>query len=153
MPPHPLTNLEILRYYQNEPRFNGVYSRNKLPRTRGASEAANARDGAYIINLDDYAKTGTHWVACYIIDNSATYFDSFGIEHLPQEIEEFVNHLGSINKNIYRIQAYDSVMCGYFCIGFVDYMLNGKTLTDFTSLFSPNDFESNDRKIKELFGV
>ena len=75
--PHPLTNLEIQKYYENEPRFNGVYSRDNLPKIK---------DGAYVINLDEYSDIGTHWVTLYINNNDATYFDSFGVEHIPKEI-------------------------------------------------------------------
>ena len=77
IPPHPLTNFEIQKFYQNEPRFNGVYSRNNLPKIK---------DGAYIINLDEYSNIGTHWIALYANNNSVTYFDSFGVEHIPKEI-------------------------------------------------------------------
>ena len=70
MPPHPLTNFEIQKYYQNEPRFNSVYSRDNLPKLK---------DGAYVINLDEYSDIGTHWVALYVQNNNATYFHSFGV--------------------------------------------------------------------------
>ena len=72
---------------------------------------------------------------------------------MPQEIKKFLKNIKQINKNIYRIQDYNSVMCGYFCIGFIDYMLNGKTLHDFTNLFSPNNFKQNDKIIKDLFNI
>ena len=114
---------------------------------------ATARDGAYVINLDDYGKAGTHWVACHINGTKATYFDSFGVEHLPKEVKNFLKGVSRVDKNIYRIQDYNSVMCGYFCIGFIDYMLNGKTLHDFTNLFSPNNFKQNDKKIKNIFNI
>ena len=64
------------------------------------------------------------------------YFDSFGVEHIPEEIKKSIGNK-DIKKNIFRIQSYDSVMCDYFCILFIDFMLNNKTLTDFTNLFSP----------------
>ena len=131
MLPHPLTNFEIQKYYQNQPRFNGVYSRENLPRIR---------DGAYIINLDDQSDIGTHWIALYLQNTDVTYFVSFGVEHIPKEIKTFICNK-SIKTKIFRIQAYDSIMCGYFCIGFIDFMLTGKTLTDFTNLFSPNKFK------------
>ena len=118
MPPHPLTNFEIQKYYQNEPRFNGVYSRDNLPKIK---------DGAYIINLDEYSDIGTHWVALWVNNNNVTYFDSFGVEHIPKEIKKFIKGK-NIKTNIFRIQACDSIMCGYFCIGFIDFMLAGKTL-------------------------
>ena len=76
MPPHPLTNFEIQKYYQNESKFNGVYSRDNLP--------DKIKDGAYIINLDEYSDVGTHWVSLYLSNNGVTYFDSFGVEHIPK---------------------------------------------------------------------
>ena len=92
IPPHPLTNFEIQKYYQNEPRFNVVYSRDNLP--------DKIKDGAYIINL--------------------------GVEHIPKETKIFIDK--SINvANIFRIQAYDSIMCEYFCIGFIDLCLQART--------------------------
>ena len=130
MSPHPLTNFEIQKYYQNEPRFNGVYSRDNLPKIK---------DGAYVINLDEYSDIGTHWVALYV-NNNVTYFDSFGVEHIPKEIKAFIDRSLSIAANILTTQAYDSIMCRYFCIGFIGFMLAGKTLTEFTNLFSPNNF-------------
>ena len=78
----------------------------------------------------------------YVHNNNVTYFDSFGVEHIPKEIRTFINNR-NIKTNTFRIQAYDSVMCGYFCIGFIDFMLKGKTLTEFTNLFSPNNFKEN----------
>ena len=130
LPFHPLTNLEINEYYKNEPRFNGVYSRNNLP---------------------NKIKKG-------IKTNEAIYFDSFGVEHIPKEINEFINSdmtksssLKRIKSNIFRIQAYDSIMCGYFCVKCINYMLKGKTLIDYTNLFSSNDFKKNDRIIKRIF--
>ena len=133
MPPHPLTNFEIQKYYQNEPRFNSVYSRDNL---------TEIKDEAYIINLDEYSDIGTHWVALYVNNNNITYFDSFGVEHIPKETKTFINNK-NITTNIFRIQAYDSIMCRYFCIGFIDFMLTGKTLTEFTDIFSSNNFKKN----------
>ena len=98
-PPHPLTDFEIQGYYQNEPRFNGVFSRDNLPNT--------IKNGAYVINLDEYRDIGTHWVPLYV--NSKTLF--FGVEHIPKEIMKFIDRK-NIMTNIYRIQAYDSIMCG-----------------------------------------
>ena len=77
----------------------------------------------------------------YVVNNNVAYFDSFSIVHIPKEIKAFIDRSLSVTTNIFRIQAYDSIMCGYFCIGFIDFMLAGKTLTDFTNLFSPNNFE------------
>ena len=117
MPPHPLTNFEIQKNYQNESRFNGVYSRDNLPRIK---------DGVYVINLDEYFDIGTDWVASYVQNNDVTYFDSFGVEHIPKEIRTFIGNK-NIKTNIFRIQAYDSIMCEYFCIGFIGFMLAGKS--------------------------
>ena len=79
MPPHSLNNLEIQRHYKNQSIFDGAYSRNNLPK--------NVKDEAYVINLDEHANTGTHWVTHYVQDNDATYFDSFGIEHISKKIK------------------------------------------------------------------
>ena len=87
----------------------------------------------------------------YVNNNSVSYFDFFGVEHIPKEIKAFIGHSLSITTNIFRIQAYDSIMCGYFCIGFIDYMLAGKKLTDYTNLFSPYDFKKNDDIILKYF--
>ena len=127
--PHPLINFEIQEYYQNEPRFNGVFSRDNLPNS--------IKNGAYVINLDEYRDIGTHWVALYVNNETIIYFNSFGVEHIPKEITKFIRNKNII-INIFRIQAYNSIMCGYFCIGFISFMFN--SLTDYTSLFSPKDF-------------
>ena len=142
LPFYPLTNIEINEYYINEPRFNGVYSRNNLPK--------NIKKGAYAINLDEYENTGTHWIALFVKTNEAIYFDSFCIEHIPNEINKFIGNK-NIKSNIFRLQAYDSIMCGYYCIQFINYMLKGKTLLDYTNLLSPNDFKKNDEVIKRIF--
>ena len=101
LPFHPLTNIEISEYYKNEPRFNGVCSRNNLPN--------KIKKGAYVINLDEDENTGTHWVSLEI-----------------KEINKFIcndttksSSLERIKSKIFRIQAYDSIMCGCFCIEFL----------------------------------
>ena len=76
----------------------------------------------------------------YVRNNDVTYIDSFGVEHIPREIKAFIDRSLSIATNIFRTRTYDSIMCGYFCIGFIDIMLAGKTLTEFTNLFSSNNF-------------
>ena len=138
-PPYPLTKFEIQKYYQNEPRFNGVFSRDNLPNNNDN----NVKNGAYVINLDEYHDNETHWIALYVNNKMAIYFDSFGVEHIPKEIMKFIARK-KIITNIYRIQEYDSIMCGYFCIGFINFMFNDKSLTDYTNLFSPNDLNKND---------
>ena len=140
--PHPLTNFEIQIYYRNEPKFNGAYSRDNLP--------DKIKDGAYVINLDEYSDIGTHWIALYVNTKTVTYFDSFGVEHIPKGIKKFINNKNII-VNIFRIQAYDSIMSGYFCIGFIDFMFKGNSLTDFNNLFSPNNLKKNDDIILNYF--
>ena len=83
-------------------------------------------------------------------NNNVTYFNSFGVEHIPKEIKAFINNK-NITTNVFRIQAYDSIMCGYFCIGFIDFMLAGKTLIEYTNLFLPNNFKKNDNIILNYF--
>ena len=78
------------------------------------------------------------------------YFDSFGVEHIPEEIKRFIGNK-NIKGNIYRVQANNSVMCGYFCIGFIDFIFANKTLTDYTNLFSPYYFNKNDSIILSYF--
>ena len=78
MPAHPLINFEIQKYYQNEPKFNRVYSRNNL---------SKIKNGIYIINLDDYESIGTHWIFLYVNAKNVTYFDSFGVEHIRKIIK------------------------------------------------------------------
>ena len=141
IPFHPLTNFEISEYYENEPRFNGVYSRDNLP--------AKIKKGMYVINLDEYKDAVTHWIALYVKNKKVVYFDSFGVKHVPKEIIKFIKNKDII-ANIFRLQAYDSIMCGYFCIKFIDYMFDGKTLIDYTNLFSPHDFKKNDKIIKDI---
>ena len=80
----------------------------------------------------------------YVHNNDVTYFDSFGVEHIPKEIKTFINRSLSIATNIFRIEAYDLIMCGYFCIGFIDFMLAGKTLTEFTNVFFTKELLKND---------
>ena len=108
------------------------------------------KDGAYVTNLDGYSDIGTHWIALYVKNKDITYFDSFGGEHIPKEIKAFIKN-ENIKTNIFRIQAYDSIMCGYFCIRFINFMFKGKTLTEYTNLFSPNDFKKNDDTILKYF--
>ena len=130
MLPHPLTNFEIQKYYKKEPRLNGVYSRNNLPN--------KIKDAAYVINLDEYSNSRTHWIALYALNNNIIYFDSFGVVHIPKEIKIFIDK-STVVTSIFRIQANDSVISGYFYIRFINFMLKWKTLTDFPNLFLPNN--------------
>ena len=110
-------NLDLMRFY----------SRDNLP--------DKIKDGSYVIHLDEYSDIGSHWIALYVNNKTVTYFDSFGVEHIPKEIKKFINNKNII-ANIFRLQEYDSIMCGYFCIGFIDFMSNSIiSLTDFANVF------------------
>ena len=97
MLPHLLTNFVIQIYYQNEPRFNGVYARNNLPKIK---------DGAYVMNLDQYKSIGTHWIVFYVNDGNvgptcdATYFGSIVhilVEHILKEIKKFIGNRNNVS--------------------------------------------------------
>ena len=92
--PHPLINFEMQEYYKNEPRFNGVFSRNNLSKIKKWSICKN---------LDEYENIGTHWIALYLKNNEVIYFDSFGVEYVPKEIKKFIGNKNT-RKNIFRIQ-------------------------------------------------
>ena len=96
MPPHFLTIFEIQKHYQNEPIFHGIYSRNNLPK--------KIKDRAYVINLDEYADVGTHWIALFCNRSEIVYFDSFGVEYVPEEIKKFVGNK-KIIAHIFRVQG------------------------------------------------
>ena len=113
-------------HYQNKLIFNGVYSRNNLP--------DKIKDRTYVINLDEYADVATHWIALFYNKNEIVYFDSFGAEHVPEENKENIGNQNII-VNIFWVQANNSVMDGYFGIGFIDFMLAGKKLIDFRTCF------------------
>ena len=122
MLPHPLTNFEIQKYYKNELRFNGVFFLEII-------YLKKIKNGAYIIKLDEYADAGTHWIALFCKKNEIVYFVSFGVEYIPEEIKKFVEEFSgnkNIKTNIFQLQEDNSIMCGYFCIEFIDFMLAGK---------------------------
>ena len=136
MLPQPLTNFEIKKYYQKEPKFNDVYSRNNL---------CKIKDGAYIINLDEYESIVTHCITLYVNAKNITYFDCFTVEYILKEIKTCIGNKNMITI-IYRTQAYDSIMCGHFYVSFIDFMLKSKSLSkEHTNLFSPNEY--NEYKI------
>ena len=142
MPSHPLTNFEIEKYYQNEPKFNGVYSRNNLPKIK---------DGTYLINLDESKSIGTHWIVLYVNgNNNVIYFDSFGVEYIPKGVERFIGSK-NMTTNICWRQAYNLILCRYFCIGYIGFMLKGKSLQDYANLFSHNGYKKNDQIILKYF--
>ena len=105
------------------------------------------KDGPYVINLDKYKSIGIHWIALYINGDNVTYIDCSGAEHIPKEIKEFIGNKG-IKENFYRIQAYDSIMCGYFCVKFIDFMFKSKNLTNLTNL---NNFKNNGNVMLNYF--
>ena len=90
-----------------------------------------------MINLDGKQSEGAHWVSLFI-DRlcTALYFYSFQIEYI---------------QNIFRVQDDDFIMCGLYCIAFIEYMLTGKTLLDYTNVFSPNGYKKNDKIILKSF--
>ena len=115
-----------------------IITRNNLPRIK---------DGVYVINLDDKNSKGTHWISLFIEKNLTVYFDSFGIEYIPQELLNKIRDK-SIPHNIFTIQDNESIMCGFYCITFIECMLAGKTLLDYTNLFSLNGYKNNDKIYK-----
>ena len=114
LPPHPLAHFEIQKYYQNEPKFNGVSSRDNLP--------YKIKDGVYVINIDEYSDIETDWIALYAFNNNVTYFHSFGVEYNSKEVIKFIGNK-SIQTNIFRMQEHNYATCEYFYIGFIDFML------------------------------
>ena len=128
-----------------------VFSRNNLPEYNSIEKI---KDGAYIINLDECANVGTYWIALFCKKNGTVYIDSFGVEHIPEEIKEFTEEFPgnkNIKTNIFRLQEDNSIMCCCFCIGFRDFKLEGKKLTNYANLFSRYDFKKNDSIILSYF--
>ena len=134
-----MTNFEIQKYYQNEPRFNGVYSRDNL--------ADKIKNETNVINLDEYSDIGTHWIAFYALNlelnMSQNKFKTLLVIKILRDLRS--------QKNSFRIQTYDSVISGYFCIGFFDFMLKGKSATNFFNIFSQNDLLKTDDIILKYF--
>ena len=139
MPPHPLTNFEIPKYYQSKPRFNGVCSKNNLPKRKY---------GAYVINIYEYKSIDNHWITLYVNANNVKYFNSFKVEHISKEIKMFIDNK-NVTTIIFRMQAYNSVMCGYFSTRFIGFMLKGKSLLEYGNLFWPNKYERNNFIIRK----
>ena len=114
------------------------------------NDLLKGQHGAYVINIDEYNSMGTHWIALNVNGNNGSssydevYFDSFAVEHIPKEINQVIRNK-DITTNINRIRAYYSIMCGCFCIGFIDRMLKDKSQLDYKNLFSPNEYEKNDK--------
>ena len=152
MLPHSLTNFEIQKY-QNDSKFNGVYSRNNLFKLKYV---------AYVINLTSINQQELVGQPCKGMVINLTYFDSFRVEHTAKNfncfgveriLRKIKKSIGSenITTNIFRIQAYDSAMCQQFCIGFIDCMLKGATLLEYANLFSSNKYEKSDKIMLKYF--
>ena len=131
-------------YFNSDKSFDGTFSRDNL-------NIFN-KDGAYIINLDKYDNIGTHWVAIYLKNNNVTYFDSFGIEYIPKEITKLINDK-SIKSNIFRIQSFNSILCGYFYTGFIEYTSNNLGLNEYAKLFLVTNVDKNDQIILDYFNI
>ena len=112
--PHSWTNFEVQKNNKNEDKFNFIYSRRN---------SSKLKDGVNVINLGVFKSKGTHWMSLYVYVNKIICFDRFGGEHIPKEIKKSIGNK-NMRTNIYRIQAYDSIMCRYFCIGFIDFLVN-----------------------------
>ena len=95
------------------------------------------KDGAYVINLDEYVK---HWIALFCTEIEVIYFDSFRVEHVPKDTEKFIEHK-NIKTDVFKIQTNNSIMSGSSCIGFIDFMFPSKILIDYTSFFSPYELK------------
>ena len=95
-----------------------------------------------------------NWIALFGKTNEIVYFDTFGVEYIPEEMKDFIEKFfenKNIKTNIFRTQEVNSIMSGYFCIRSIDFMLAGKKLTDYTNFFSPYDFKKNDSIILPYF--
>jgi hypothetical protein len=144
-PTRALSNTDIEKYYKNDRRFAGVFSRNDLPKT--------IYNKNYIINMDDRSGFGTHWVAVINTGSRCIYFDSFGV-YPPEEVLLFMRSSGKENiMNEYRVQDVGSLMCGYFCIYFIDSINNGKDFCDVLLEFDPQDYSMNDILVKKKLGI
>ena len=128
----PMMNLDLMEFF----------SRNNLPTTK---------DEVYVINLDDKNSKGTQWFSLFLNRNRAVYFDSFGIKYIPPEVLKKIKDK-SITHNIRTTyEDNESIVCGFYCIAFIEYMLAEKTLLDYTNLFSLNDYKKNDKIIYKYF--
>ena len=147
IPPRPLTKFEIHEYYKNEPRFNGVFSRNNLPK--------KIKDGACIVNLHEYAAIVTHWILYFVTEMKLFILIFLVLTIFLKKLKDLLivlcPLLCKIKANIFRVQENDSIMCGYFCIGCIDFMAAGKKLTHYTNSFSPYDLRKNDQIVLSYF--
>ena len=131
----------MTKYFNYERRFNGVFSRDNLPRMK---------DGVYVIILYDQQSKGTNWVSLFIDRNLEVYLYSFGIEYiLPELLNKIKDKFNA--HNIFRIQDDDSIMYRFYCTAFIEYTIAGKTLLGYTNLFSLNNYQKNDKVICKYF--
>ena len=140
--PHPLNDIEITNYFNNKPRFNGIFSRTNLP---------GIKDRACVINLKDKNKNskGPHWIWLFIDKYLSVYFIlELNIFLKNYETKSKANELLTI---YFRIQGNNSIVCGLHCIAFIEYTLAGKTLLAYTNLLSPNDYKMNGKIIYKYF--
>ena len=137
MQPHLLTNFETQNCCQKKLRFNGVYSRNNL---------LKIKDRTYVINLDEYESVVAHWVACMRMVIMWHVLITLELNIFRKKLEKIIDNR-NIETSVFRVQAYDSIMCGYFCIGFTYFMLRGKRLLNYNNIFSSKSYERNDKTI------
>ena len=105
------------------------------------------KDGTYTINVGQYESVGTHWLALYVNGDNITYFDSFGLQYIPKEVNIFIHK--KYHHKYLRNTANNSIICGYFCIGFLVFVLKGRSLLDCINMFSPNKYGKNNKMILE----
>ena len=137
MQPLLLTNFEIQNCCQKKPRFNGVYPRNNL---------LKIKDRAYVINVDEYESIGAHWIACMWMVIMWHVLITLELNIFRKKLEKNIDNR-NIGTSVFRVQAYDAIMCGYFCIGFTYFMLRGKRLLDYNNIFSSESYEGTEKTI------
>ena len=103
-----------------------------------------------MLKIKDGVNLGTHWIALYVNGENVIYFDRFGVEHVSKDIKKIISNK-NILTNVYRIQTDDSITCGYFLIGFIDFIWKGTSLLQCKNLFPPNEYKNNDKIILKHF--
>jgi len=145
-PIRPLSNFDLIKYYNNVNQFGGVYSRNNLP--------AVIEPKFYIVNLDDAKGPGTHWVCIYNCNHNVCYFfDSFGVDPCVEVLEFMKQSHKKILGSTYQIQMLGTILCGYFCIYVCNELLNNTPFCDILLQFDPNNSRNNDSIIKQLLNL
>ena len=136
---HPFSNIKITEYFSCKPKFNSGFSRNNLSRLK---------DGAYVINLNDNKSKGTNWVSLFIDRNTVIYFNSLELNIFLKK--NFKKSKKNQLLTIYLEYKNESTICRFYYIAFIKYILAGKTLLDYTNLFSRNNYKKNDITIYVL---